>query len=252
MTIDHDLPTADPQNTPQTPTLDDGYVPTTITLVDGPGRPSKRTPEAEERILAALRNGNTKKTAAALAYISVDVFDRWQADSAYFAAAVATAIAEAQESHVAALREASAGGFVTRRRVKRTIAQDGSVKEEIEEDRSAPDWRGPAFLLERSAPDDWGRRDRLTIDRERALDQVRRQATAEGVDPELAARLLLEMLSGAAAQPLRNPKTIRRAQQQVARERAGLGAPSVAPEAEGDNREAAPTAGAEETGDRQP
>lgn len=97
-------------------------------------RPSKLTPEREQRLLAAIRAGSTYRAAAAAAGISEDTLARWVKRSAANAEALTRAEGESEVALVAIIRAA------------------------------APhDWRAAAHLLERRWPDSWGRREKLDV-----------------------------------------------------------------------------------------
>lgn len=116
------------------------------------GRPSKRTPEREQRILDALRAGSTRKTACAHAAVEQHTFQRWVLRFAHFAQAVEKAEADAQLRHEAVIAKA---------------AQDGT-------------WQASAWWLERRRPEDYGRRERLEV----TVRQRAEQLGAElGLDP---------------------------------------------------------------------
>lgn len=112
------------------------------------GRPTKLTAERRERVLDALRGGNTRGASATAAGVHIATFDRWLLRSAEFAHAVEKAEAEAEMAHVANIARA---------------AEDGN-------------WTASAWWLERRRPADWGRRDRVEI-----LTTVRRMAAEAGL-----------------------------------------------------------------------
>jgi len=93
------------------------------------GRPTKRTPEREQRLLDALRAGNTRQHACRYAGISDESLRRWQ-QSVEFVEALKKAEADAIVRHVANIAKA---------------AQDGQ-------------WTASAWWLERRYPEDYGRR----------------------------------------------------------------------------------------------
>lgn len=99
------------------------------------GRPSKRTPEREARLLEALRAGNTRKDASLYAGLEQHTFQRWVLADAHFAQAVEKAEADAVVRNVAQIAKA---------------AQEGT-------------WQAAAWWLERRRPEDYGRRDRVEI-----------------------------------------------------------------------------------------
>jgi transposase len=61
------------------------------------GRPTKRTPEAQERIFAALRKGMTKKAAAASGGITYTTLREWEHDFPEFAEALKAAESDSQQ-----------------------------------------------------------------------------------------------------------------------------------------------------------
>jgi transposase len=90
------------------------------------GRPSKRTPEAEKRILDALRAGNYVEAACAYGGISIETYSQWRKKFPEFLEATQKAIAESEVALVA------------------TIRKDES-------------WQSKAWLLERRFNDRWGK-----------------------------------------------------------------------------------------------
>ena len=96
------------------------------------GRPTKRTPEVEERILAALRDGNTRRAAYHFGGISHETFYNWMEDFAEFREAVKRAEADAEVIHVRHISKAA---------------------ESV--------WTASAWWLERRYPEDWGRRETI-------------------------------------------------------------------------------------------
>lgn len=97
------------------------------------GRPSKRTPECERRILDALRAGNTRKAACAYAGIDLHTLARWSAAHATFATAIEKAEADAETRMVAQIAKAASGGT----------------------------WTAAAWWLERRRSEEYGRRDKV-------------------------------------------------------------------------------------------
>jgi hypothetical protein len=94
------------------------------------GRPTKRTPEREQRLLDALRAGNTIQHACRYADISDETYANWQKRSLEFLERVKKAEADAIVRHVANIAKA---------------ATDGQ-------------WTASAWWLERRYPADYGRR----------------------------------------------------------------------------------------------
>ena len=77
-------------------------------------RPTKLIPETEERLLLALRAGNTRRAACALASISEDSLAAWLHRFSDFSDAIKKAEAEANAASVARIRQAAAGGQLLR------------------------------------------------------------------------------------------------------------------------------------------
>lgn len=94
----------------------------------GVGRPTKRTPEREQRLLTALAAGNTRKAACHYAGIDLHTLGRWM-QIATFATAIEKAETDAEVRFVAQIAKA---------------AQDGT-------------WQAAAWWLERRRPLDYGR-----------------------------------------------------------------------------------------------
>jgi transposase len=109
------------------------------------GRPTKLTPEVQDKIVAALRAGNYQETAAMYAGVEARTFYRWMErgesdgteDEPYrqFRQAVEKAKADAEVRDIALIDKA---------------AHDGS-------------WQAAAWKLERKFPHKWGRVNRTEI-----------------------------------------------------------------------------------------
>lgn len=104
------------------------------------GRPSKLTPELQERIISAIRAGNYMETAAAYAGISKDTLYRWLKQGARaksgpykrFSDAIAQAMAQSEVRDVAVIHKAA-----------------------------ETEWTAAAWRLERKYPERWGRRQKV-------------------------------------------------------------------------------------------
>lgn len=104
------------------------------------GRPTKLTPEVQDRIIQALKAGNYVETAVEYAGIGKTTFYRWMEQGAKasrgiyreFRDAVMRARAEAEARNVAIIQQAA-----------------------------PDDWRAAAWWLERAFPDRWGARQKL-------------------------------------------------------------------------------------------
>lgn len=112
-------------------------------IVRAVGRPSKFTPEVRNRILTAIRNGNTYEASAHYGGVSYDTLREWikrgQEETAgefsEFFEAIKSAEAKAEVESVALIRQA---------------AQEGQ-------------WQAAAWFLERRKPSEWGRKDRHEV-----------------------------------------------------------------------------------------
>lgn len=112
-------------------------------IVRAVGRPSKFTPEVRNRILSAIRNGNTYEASAQYGGISYSLLREWivqgEQDQAgeflEFVEALKKAEAEAEVESVALIRRS---------------AQEGQ-------------WQAAAWFLERRKPSEWGRKDRHEV-----------------------------------------------------------------------------------------
>lgn len=139
------------------------------------GRPSKLTPEVQDRILTALRAGNFFSVACELAGISETAGREWLArgngttkrrggapEFAAFAEAVKKAESEAEVASVLRIRKAAKGGEVIKKKTVTKYDAKGNVKEQIEEtEYSEPVWQADAWFLERKFNTRWGRRETM-------------------------------------------------------------------------------------------
>lgn len=115
------------------------------------GRPSKLTPEIHKAIVEAIRNGASRQAAAASVRVGFSTVKEWMtrgdgahpdreqsSDFAAFSTDVHAAEAEFEQSLVANVMAYSAMG-------------------------EKPDWRGPAWLLERRFSERWGKTTRTEL-----------------------------------------------------------------------------------------
>jgi transposase len=116
-------------------------------------RPTKRTPEVEQRLCDALRAGNTRRAACLSAGVEQHTFQRWLLRFAQFAQAIQKAEADAEVRHVANIAKAAADGV----------------------------WTASAWWLERKRPDEWGRRERVDLT---IRQHAERLAQEQGLDVE--------------------------------------------------------------------
>ena len=97
-------------------------------------RPSKRTDERIERILSAIRGGNTIRAACGAGGISEDAFAAWRRSDPNLRDDVKAAEAFAEFAAMKVIRD------------------------------ELTDWRAAAWWLERRRPEDFGRADRLRLE----------------------------------------------------------------------------------------
>jgi hypothetical protein len=138
----------------------------------GPGRKTKLTAALQQAIVNAVAAGVSLACAAELAGISPLSVKEWIQRGkgedpdrpptplyTSFSQAVIRAKAQDETRRVARINQAGQGGAVIYR--KTTTMADGRI---ITEERLAPpDWQADAWHLERSKPEDWGRKDRVDI-----------------------------------------------------------------------------------------
>lgn len=108
------------------------------------GRPSKLTPEAQARIIEALRAGNYQESAAAYAGVGVATFYRWMERGKR----------DDAEPEYREFREA-----VERARAEAEVRNVGLIQRSASEGT----WQAAAWFLERSFPNRWGRRERHEV-----------------------------------------------------------------------------------------
>lgn len=96
------------------------------------GRPTKRNPEREAKIIEAIRAGNYIETSAHLGGIGISTLYEWRDKYPKFAEAIEKARAEAEAASVA-------------------LVQSAAIE----------NWQAAAWWLERSFPDKYGRRTRV-------------------------------------------------------------------------------------------
>lgn len=115
------------------------------------GRPTKFSPEVTERILTAIRAGNSLRASAESANIGYTCFKEWvvrgnegEEPFATFAAEVQRARGEAEQACVDCIFNAAKSG----------------------------QWQAAAWLLERSRHEDWGRKDYQRVDMRQSLENL--------------------------------------------------------------------------------
>ena len=107
------------------------------------GRPTKLTPEVQDKIVTALRAGNYQETAARYAGIAEPTFYEWMARGKSEPGSIYSEFAEAVEKAKA----------------------DAEVRDVALIDRAAADgnWQAAAWKLERKFPNRWGRVNRTEV-----------------------------------------------------------------------------------------
>ena len=100
-----------------------------------PGRPSKLTPERQERIIELIRAGNYMEIAAQAAGINVATMYRW--------------LQRGEETNSGKYHE-------FREAIMRARAEAEARNVTLIQTAARADWRAAAWFLERSFPDRWG------------------------------------------------------------------------------------------------
>lgn len=131
------------------------------------GRPTKRTPETEAVLVAALRAGNTRTDAVAVAGLSLDTLSVWGKDDPEFRGRIEKAEAEHRLSMLARVVSAA-----------------------------SESWQAAAWFLERRDSEHYGRRDRvdMTLDFRKEAERI---AAANGLDPDEVMAEAERVLAGA-------------------------------------------------------
>lgn len=129
-------------------------------------RPTKYTKARAATICEAIKAGNTRKVAAALAGVGESTVFDWLARFQSFRTAIQKAEAEAESHHVGRIVQA---------------ADDGT-------------WQASAWWLERRRHADWGKVDRLEVEIRRAAEKV---AAATGADPDWLVKRAAEIAADA-------------------------------------------------------
>jgi hypothetical protein len=142
------------------------------------GRPTEleRRPELREQIAAALQSGNTIETVCNLVGIANSSFYEWMGraenadpenprDKIYteFSKAVKKAQGFAVALRIQRIEKAGKGGDIAtvKRTFKTEIGKDGQPIQVLASEETTytrPQWQADAWVLERSHPDQWGRR----------------------------------------------------------------------------------------------
>lgn len=131
------------------------------------GRPTTLTPEIQEKICALVAKGNYVMTAARAAGVKPCTVTKWiqrgragNRNYIQFVEAIKSARAEAEAQMVAAIREAGHGYRV--KKIRTLTHPDGTI-ERVVETTWRRDWQALAWILERTRPKQYARRDGLAV-----------------------------------------------------------------------------------------
>lgn len=111
--------------------------------MDKKGRPTKFTSDRRSKIVEALKRGNTRTVAVALAGISYETFCQWLKKSPDFSEEIKTAEAEAELASVQVIREAA-----------------------------ITTWQAAAWWLERRRPEEWSNSHVIRVKLEREVESL--------------------------------------------------------------------------------
>ena len=140
-------------------------------------RPTKFSKERAQRIVDALKTGNTRRASAAYGGISEDTLARWIESNAGFAEQVELAEAECEVAMAAIIRKAALGQTVKKTKTTKTAEATITVVEEVFE----YDWRAAETWLKRRKRADWGDSiDVRRLDDETLIRLLERDAQARG------------------------------------------------------------------------
>jgi len=176
------------------------------------GRHAKYTVEVAEKLLTAIRAGNTRRVACAHAGISEDTLARWikgqggqldgeaKAHFADFAEHLTRAEADKEVALVATIKSAAMLHEVVKVKRKKVPTEDGGVMV-IEETTVSKehDWHAAAWLLERMNPKDWAPRQKVELTGEEGKPiEVRQPFNLKGLSEDKLV-VLEQLLAEAAA-----------------------------------------------------
>jgi hypothetical protein len=154
------------------------------------GRQTKLTPQVQEQLCQAVALGVSVTSAAAYLGIGKSAILEWLQRGqgchpsrgrtslyADFVESIEKARAQDELRRMGRLEQAARGGQV----VSEKITRYGDGREVIERQYTRPEWTADAWVLERTRPDQYGRRDRLAV-------QLQIEAVAARVAAELGLR----------------------------------------------------------------
>lgn len=132
----------------------------------------KLTPEVQERIVAAVRDGAHRGIAATLGGIAESTLYAWLKDGSEaksglkkeFLEAIKKAEAEWEQEQVKAIREVAEGGEL----LSRTTTEKKNGDTITQETYTRPEWTARAWLLERKAYERWSKKERVEITGDKA------------------------------------------------------------------------------------
>lgn len=133
-------------------------------------RPTKLTPERQEKICENIRLGMIYKRAALAAGISPSTFYSWKArgeeetSSEYseFLETLKKAEAEGEARHLTLIEDAAKGGGQSTE--TREVFKKGELVERITVSKPiTPQWQAAAWLLERRYPNRWARYSKIEV-----------------------------------------------------------------------------------------
>jgi hypothetical protein len=162
-------------------------------------RTTTLTPRLQKALAKAVSGGIPLTHAAELAGVRATTVLEWvqrgegrhpkrRATTLYagFAAAIKKAQAQDQARRVGRIEQAARGGQVIAEKTTTVTKKDGSTVTTREVRYSTPAWIADAWLLERTDPKRWGRRDRLDhhVNRERLAKKAQELADQYGLDAD--------------------------------------------------------------------
>lgn len=136
------------------------------------GRPTKLNEQVIAEICRFIEAGNWFEVSCRLAGINEETGNVWlklgrtgqqqgknkpQPIHKQFAEAVQTAVDRREAALAMQIRKSAQGGTKTHVATKTVTKPDGTKVEERVESLQPPDWRAAAWILERTAPDRWGK-----------------------------------------------------------------------------------------------
>jgi len=128
------------------------------------GRHSKLTPELQAEICKYISEGNTYDRACRLAGISDSIFYKWKARGEKEGAGIYLQFLQAQKRSLEQFKQTNID-------IIQAAAKEGT-------------WQAAAWLLERKHPEEFGRRDRVTLESNSKDDKLDALIKGIGMPPE--------------------------------------------------------------------